>query len=174
MLELTTLMIVFCVAVLVAVVGFLWNLATGSSGECDTVFQDNTSFLMDIGVRALSNDLEGGFVKIWYEGKDCELQINFPETPMLRFIDKWESPEQYMESMYKIQRDEYEKFQSMVKMDIQKSDEFTDQICFYHKYNCSGNGVVRRKWLVDHIKDRYSQHRVSEYSDSIALFVNGK
>ena len=178
--------------VLVMVVLFVWIIAklmsTGNSGnskvlkrtesaggECDSLFQENTKFLLDVGVRALHNDSDGGFIKIWYDGKDCELQINFEETQLLRMINSTAAtPEHYMEIMYDIHEDEYKKFQSLVKTDIKRKDEYTDEVCFYHKYGCGGNGVARRRWLVEHIREYYPQYEMNEYSDSVVLRVEGK
>ena len=44
----------------------------------------DTKFLLDIGIKMVSSDSEGGFVKIFFESRGSELQIHFSETYILR------------------------------------------------------------------------------------------
>ena len=167
----------FAIVICAIVVVLIWfickkEFAKGAGKKCDSLFQENTKFLLDVGVRVLKRDAEGGFIKVYYSGTDSELQVNLSDTHMLKDIKVFGSAEDYVKARYGISVDETEKFLKMTKMEVEESYGSTDWVCFYHKFGASGSSGARRNWLINYVRQNYPEYSITEHSNAISFIVS--
>lgn len=129
----------------------------------------DTKFLLDIGIKMISSDSEGGFVKIFFETKGSELQMHFCETYILKDSKLYTSMGKYLSLRFPITGEEGEKFVSMTKINVLQKYSYADWMSFNYYYPSNVSKNELKKWVESYLRENYSKYKMECSGNTLVL-----
>lgn len=129
----------------------------------------DTKFLLDIGIKMVSSDSEGGFVKIFFESRGSELQIHFSETYILRDSKHFASINKFLSARFSVTEEEAEKFVSMTKINVLQKYSYADWMSFNYYYPSNVSKNELKKWVESYLRENYSKYKMECSGNTLVL-----
>ena len=138
-----------------------------------TLFQQDTSRIIDISIKLLRDS--GGFIKLFFDGKDPELLTVFTDCPYHRdvkyFGNDWKQYFSLRFPQAASNEDAMASYIDSMNIIVNTPNAYDSDIVFAYYYSYPLNNKACKNWFIKYIQANYPEYQLEVRADNVSFVV---